>query len=76
MLCYRAAVKAGKTFVDDVESNVASDEEFISSWAFYPITVLRKQGFFADEMIRPTEFASRADAAQLLYEIMLMEEKA
>lgn len=74
VLCYRAAVKAGKTFAAEGESAVPSDEELISSWAYYPIKLLRQNGIFGGETLRPTEAATRAEAAQLLYEIMLMEE--
>ena len=73
-LCYRAAAAAGKGFADDGESAVPSDEEMISSWAYYPITILRRNGIFGGEELRPLDAATRAEAAQLLYEIMLMEE--
>lgn len=74
VLCYRAALKAGKSFAAEGEGAVPSDEELISSWAYYPIKLLRQNGVFSGETLRPTDAATRAEAAQLLYEIMLMEE--
>ena len=72
-LVYRAAVASGITLETENSSSVAADEDDISTWAYYAIHTLRKNGMLTEENVRPGEPATRAEAVQLLYQIVLME---
>lgn len=72
-LVYRAATVKGITLGTEESSAAAADEDDISTWAYYPIYALRRSGMITGETVRPRDRATRAEAVQLLYQMILME---
>ncbi|MCI9626285.1 MAG: hypothetical protein HFI90_05825 [Clostridia bacterium] len=72
-LVYRAAAATGISLDTEGSSAVAADEDNISTWAYYPIYALRRSGMITGENVRPRDRATRAEAVQLLYQMILME---
>ena len=70
VIFYRAAICAGKTFENGEMAFL--DEENISSYAKEAVAALSKKGIINgyDNKFHPTDSTTRAQAAQILYNML------